>query len=147
MEEIRFERVKYAPEGIKLPVRSTKDAAGYDFYCPYDVEIPPDEIVIIRTYVKAKFPTDMVLMIFDRSSYGIKRRLMLPNNVFIIDSDFYGNEKNDGNITIPVYNFGKETQVIKAGERFAQGVFTKFYKTIDDHATEVRKGGIGSTGR
>ena len=64
MEEIRFERVKYAPEGIQLPVRSTKDAAGYDFYCPYDVEIPPDEIVIIRTYIKAKFPPDMVFMIF-----------------------------------------------------------------------------------
>lgn len=37
-------------------------------------------------------------MICDRSSFGIKKHLTIPNGVGIIDSDYYGNENNDGNI-------------------------------------------------
>ena len=39
-----------------------------------------------------------VLELYVRSSIGIKKNLMLKNLTAIIDSDYYENESNDGNI-------------------------------------------------
>lgn len=85
------------------------------------------------------------LEIYIRSSVAIKRNLMLTNQVALIDSDYYGNPKNDGAIVIGLYNFGDEPQEIKKGDKIAQGVFRPYLNTGDE-PTEARSGGIGSTG-
>ena len=38
---------------IKLPIRSTKTACGYDFYMPVDVDIPPQATVKVMTDIYA----------------------------------------------------------------------------------------------
>lgn len=144
----RFEKCKNATENTKLPQRSTELAAGYDFYSPVSITIGPHQWGMITTHVKAKMAADDVLMIFPRSSMGIKRHMMLSNTVGIVDSDYYNNPDNEGNIVIALYNYGDRIQHISIGDKVAQGVFMKFGITDNDEsaAKGERHGGIGSTG-
>lgn len=131
---------------ISLPVRSTSYSAGYDFFSPIDVDILPDEMLLIWTDVKAKFPYDEVLKIYCRSSLAVIKKLVLANSVGIIDSDYFGNPKNDGNIGIPLLNLSRFPQSIKKGDKIAQGIFEKFLIVDNDNANEERISGFGSTG-
>ena len=69
---------------------------------------------------------DEVLKIYPRSSIGFKKKLMLVNTTGIIDSDYYENPDNDGNIGFAFYNMSDVDVLIKAGERVLQGIFTKY---------------------
>ena len=129
---------------IKLPTRATEHSAGYDFYSPVDVTIPPHEMVMIWTDVKAHMYYDNALMIIPRSSMG-KQPVMIANTVGLIDSDYYGNESNDGNIGFRLLNLGDTPYEIKAGDRIGQGVFIKYGTVKDDNVTQTRTGGYGST--
>ena len=129
----------------KIPIRSSVGSAGYDFYSPSDYDVQPNEIVRIWTDVKAYMQPDEFLMIDVRSSMGGK--FMLANTIGIIDSSYYGNPTNDGNIGIFLKNISNETQRIKKNDRIAQGLFMK-YLTIDQDDVETeRTGGFGSSGR
>lgn len=143
----QFEKCKCANENNKLPARSTSHSAGYDFYSPVSVAIGPGQSGMVTTNIKARMENDDVLMIFPRSSMGIKKHVMLSNTVGIIDSDFYNNEENEGNIIVSLYNYGDRILEIKPGEKIAQGIFVKFAITDDDKAKGTRVGGIGSTGK
>lgn len=139
-------QVKF-PVNIKLPTRADKSSAGYDFYLPKDVQILPGQKVLIFTDVKAYMQEDEVLELYIRSSLAIKYGLMLSNNVGIIDSSYYSNKGNDGNIGISIVNTSGKTVELKAGERIAQGIFKKFLVTDDDNASGERVGGFGSSGK
>ena len=130
-----------------LPTRSTKYSAGYDFYCPIEVELNPHEKQVIWTNVKAYMQENEVLMIYIRSSIGIKRGLILANGTGIIDKDYYSNPDNDGNIGICLYNNSDKTVKIDVGERIAQGIFIPFLSADNGNTTEERLGGIGSTNK
>ena len=143
----KFYKVSYAVDGT-IPTRSDAGSAGYDFYSPEDVTIEPQKAVVIKTNIKAQMEKDEVLLLFVRSSIGIKRHLSLSNGTGVIDSTYYNNPDNEGNIMIALYNYGTEAQSIKKGERFCQGVFTKFLITDDDKPLNAeRTGGIGSSGK
>lgn len=130
---------------IQLPKRATKHSAGYDFCTPVDLVVYPGKCESVKLDVKAKMNPNQVLLMYIRSSVGIKKHILLANGTGVIDSDFYGNKDNDGNMTLALYNYGKEVQIFKAGERIAQGVFVKFDTTEDDQVEKQRSGGIGST--
>ena len=85
-----------------------------------------------------------VLLIFVRSSTGIKRGITLANGTAVIDADYVDNEDNEGHIMIALYNNTDEDITIKDGECVAQGVFLNYLVTGDTVVKE-RKGGIGST--
>lgn len=138
--------VKYLPD-LTPPKRSSKNSAGYDFYLVDDVTILPAQKTIIWSDVKAYMPPDEVLLLFIRSSLAIKKGLMLTNNVGVIDSDYYSNEGNDGNIGIAVVNTSGKAVELKAGEKIAQGIFVKYGVADNDDASEKRVGGVGSTGK
>lgn len=142
-----FEKCRCANENTKLPERSTSHSAGYDFYSPVSVAIGPGQSGMVKTNIKARMERDDVLMIFSRSSMGIKKHVILSNSVGIIDSDFYNNAENEGNIIIALYNYGDRILEINPGDKIAQGVFVKFGVTDDDKADGTRTGGIGSTGK
>lgn len=129
-----------------LPKRSTKNSAGYDFECLKDFTIKKGEIVKIPTGVKASMNFDEVLMIYIRSSLGCKFNFRLCNQVGVIDSDYYNNPDNEGHIFICIQNEGSEDKSFKQGDKFAQGVFTKFL-TVDneEEINKSRSGGFGST--
>ena len=132
---------------IQLPTRSAKNSAGYDFYNPVDITILPGHKTLIFTDVKAYMQPDEYLSLFIRSSLASKQGLMLSNNVGIIDSDYYNNEGNDGNIGISIVNTSGKGVILRAGERIAQGIFQKFLSVDDDVTTGERKGGFGSSGK
>lgn len=143
----KFEKVSYDNTGI-LPTRNDKASAGYDFYATKDIVIYPHEATKVFTNIKATMEQDEVLMLYVRSSIGIKKGLTLANGTGIIDSSYYNNPDNEGNIICAVYNNTDKMQVIKEGERFAQGVFMKYLVTDDDNPlNEDRTGGIGSSGK
>ena len=126
------------------PTRGTKNSAGYDFYAPDEYIVKPNEIVKIWTDVKAYMQPNEFLMLDVRSSMGGK--FMLANTIGIIDSDYYGNVDNDGNIGFFLKNISEQTQLIKKGDRIGQGLFLRYLTTNnDDFISETRKGGHGST--
>jgi dUTP pyrophosphatase len=78
-----------------------------------------------------------------RSSMGGK--FMLSNTSGWIDEDYYSNEGNDGNIGVFLKNISDEEQIIKKGDRIAQGAFFNFLVADSGNTDAVRKGGFGST--
>ena len=142
------EQVLAAYENITLPKRATSGSAGYDFYAPFDITLEPGETAKIPTGIRAKMENGWVLMIFPRSGFGFKYRLMLDNTVGVIDSDYYYSD-NEGHIMIKFTNASNTglTISLKAGDAFAQGIFTEYGITFDDDCTEVRNGGFGSTSK
>ena len=132
---------------IPLPKRSTSGSAGYDFFAPYDFSIEPGDTKVIDTFVKAYMQPGEVLYIFSRSSFGIKKKLIIPNSVGVIDADYFNNPKNDGHIMICFTNIGEEKQYIFKCEKMAQGIFMNYLIADGDDASGDRVGGIGSTGR
>jgi dUTP pyrophosphatase len=158
---------------INLPVRATKNAAGYDFECAKTIKIEPvwkavpkflsnllggDIIstheekailkpVLVPTGVKAYMGPTEGLFLYNRSSNPLKKFLLLGNGVGVVDSDYYNNPDNDGHIMFQFINFGLFPVTIQKGERIGQGVFQPFLKTTDDLENGIeRKGGHGSTG-
>lgn len=133
---------------ITLPTRADSRSAGYDLYAPKSFELLPAQKTIYFIDVKAYMQEDEVLKIFIRSSLAIKKGLMLSNNVGIIDSSYYGNEGNDGNIGIPLVNTSGKMVRIEKGERIAQGIFEKYLIADEDETLSTeRTGGMGSSGK
>lgn len=149
----KFEFVKRVEGNIakKLPERSTKNSAGYDFFNSERVEIPPyklgDNPVMVKTGIKVQMPDDEYLMLVNRSSNPKKKKLVIPNSLGIIDADYYNNPDNEGEMMFGFYNLSNETVIIEAGEKLGQGIFMKYLKTDDDAAEGDRLGGFGSTGK
>lgn len=162
----KFEKVSRI-EDVKLPERATKNSAGYDFYAIEDVVIEPVKHVdsmysiglafaqdvvhknttptLVKTGVKAQMFHNEFLMLANRSS-NPKKGLILANGVGIIDSDYYNNADNEGEIMFAFINIGSDPVEIKKGDKLGQGIFMKYYTTEDDEAKGERTGGFGSTG-
>lgn len=139
---------KYYNEDLydfKLPARSTKNSAGYDFFAVDRFVIKAKSSLSIVSGVKASMNSDEVLYLFSRSSMAIKNNITLKNNVAVIDCDFYNNPSNEGNICFVLENNGDTDFVIEKGSKYAQGVFMKYLITDDDCSFGFRNGGIGST--
>lgn len=169
-----FEVVADGHSEVQLPVRGTRTSAGYDLFATEDLVIKPQQTVKFRTNVKAYMQADEMLIIDIRSSMGVKQDLMLANTLGIVDSDYYGNEDNAGNMIIAIRNLKpalavtdcvdvvdihgmvrhipwvsnltlKNTVTIKAGERVAQAIFIKFLESDNCNTETERTGGVGST--
>lgn len=168
---------KYADDELSLPQRSTKHAAGYDFCAREDFVLKSiwryDFIRLFRliknehpltgedferankvlkpllvpTGIKAYMGDDEVLVLANRSSGPIKRGLILPNGIGVVDADYYNNESNEGEIFFQLVNLSPRDVVIKKGERIGQGIFMP-YLTADGEQNDgaKRQGGFGSTG-
>lgn len=142
----RFEVVtEFKNQNIEIPVRATEASAGYDFAVAKDTLIKVGEIAKVPTGIKAYFSQDEFLMLVARSSLPIKKTLMLPNGVGIIDADYYGNKINEGHILVLLYNFGKTDILLKKGEKIAQGIFINYQKTKENTNFKLRTGGFGSS--
>lgn len=138
---------KHPNVDIRIPTRATTESAGYDISTPIDIKIPPHGISeAIQTDIKAYMLYDEYLEIVPRSSIGFKKGLMLVNTCGIIDSDYYSNPDNDGNIGFKFKNLTDKTVELKAGERILQGIFKKYLLADEDNCNTIRKSGIGSSG-
>ena len=146
-----FEVAKgFEDKNINLPVRKTKHSAGYDVEAAEDVIIPKFKKgikpTLIPTGLKAYCEPDECYLLLNRSS-GPKKGFILANSVGLIDSDYYGNEDNDGHFMFAYFNCSDHDVEVKKGDVIGQVVFTKFLITDNDNATGIRKGGFGSTNK
>lgn len=163
---------KYSDKGLTLPERATQGSAGYDLAAAEDTRIPSlwkvlqnsntetaeDKGIqgnkeylkstLVPTGIKAFMPENEYLMLVNRSSNPMKNHLSLPNGIGIIDSDYYGNKNNEGEIFVQLINYGLDDYIVKKGDRIAQGIFSP-YLTIDDEENNFKKrtGGFGSSGK
>lgn len=156
----------YLEKNINLPIRKTKNSVGYDIECAEDTTIPSIwktvfsniklflkndknyidfKPTLIPTGLKSYFLEDEVLILANKSSFPIKKGLVMSNSIGIIESDYYNNESNEGHLMFSYYNFGFKDYIMKKGEACGQAYFQKFLKADNDNATGIRKGGFGST--
>lgn len=131
---------------VILPRRGTAKSAGYDFFAPYDFEIPAGESLMVWTGIKAYMNDSNVLLLMPRSSMG-RYGIRFSNTIGVIDSDYVDNPNNEGEIALPFINNGHSTWSVKAGDKIAQGIFVNYLTTDDDDVTAERTGGFGSTGK
>lgn len=132
-----------------LPTRATKNSAGYDI--SIIVEQPtiilPNKSVLFPTGIKVYMESNDVLLVYIRSSFGVKHDINLSNGVCVIDADYVDNPKNEGNILVGLRNVSNNAITLPQGvHRVAQGIFTKYLITDADDSHATRVGGIGSTG-
>jgi dUTP pyrophosphatase len=143
----KFEKVNRIEGEIELPRRSTAKSAGYDFIVPEDTVCKAHEITMVKSGVKAYFPDNETLLLFNRSSNPKKKGLIILNGVGVVDADYADNPDNEGEIAGLFYNMKDEDIILKAGEKMMQGVFVQYGTTDDDNAEGERCGGFGSTGK
>lgn len=144
-----FEIAKgYEDKGINIPIRKTAHSAGYDVEAAEDIIIPKFtpgcKPTLIPTGLKAYCQPDECYLLLNRSS-GPKKGFIMANSVGLIDSDYYGNEDNDGHFFFAYFNCSDHDIEVKKGDVIGQVVFTKYLMVDNDHATGIRKGGFGST--
>ena len=146
-----FEIAKgYEDKDIHMPVRKTKNSAGYDVEAASDIVIEPYKNgmkpTLIATGLKAYCQDDEYYILVNRSS-GPKKGLVMANSIGIIDADYYGNESNDGHFYFQYWNFGDKPLEIKKGDVIGQVIFQKYLTVDHDNATGMRTGGFGSTNK
>lgn len=173
MPNRKFEIVsKYQNAGLTLPTRSTQFSAGYDFTAAEDKVVPSiwnyvkkidlrgytDEEkldflkyavkpTLVSTGIKASMPAGNALFLYNRSSNPLKRGLILANGVGVVDSDYYNNPDNEGEIFAQFLNVGTHDYKIKKGDKILQGIFQNYFLVENDQAHDKRLGGLGSTGK
>lgn len=161
-------------EGGILPTRATKGSAGYDLYVSEDIIIPSYKEMftyemkgdtsnlpalslsqmdrftketrfkptLVPTGVACHLDEGYYLQIVPRSSTPLKYWLIVANSPAIIDNDFWPNP-----MYIQLINLSFYPIKLKAGDRIAQAIFSK-YEVADDEITpdKERTSGFGSTG-
>jgi len=132
-------------DDVILPLRKTSRASGYDFFAPCNFLIGPGETIVMWSDIRAYMQDDEELLMFIRSSVGIKRGVVLANDVGKIDSDYYKNASNDGNIALALKNTTDSLVTFSKGEGIAQGTFYKYLTADNCNGDAIREGGMGST--
>ena len=118
MKNRGFEIVKgYEDKNIKLPIRKTANAAGYDVEAAEDTIIPAFKKgikpTLVKTGIKGYCQENEWIMVANRSSNPGKKHLVLANGIGIVHAEYYENEDNDGHIRFADFNMSDEG-VLKA---------------------------------
>ena len=130
-----------------LPKYATIGAAGMDIYANLTeaIVLKPFERKLIPTGLHIELPQGYEAQLRMRSSWALKRGLILPNAPATIDSDYRGE------IQLIVANISQEEQTILPNDRLAQMVIAKYEKiswiAVNSLSDTTRgEGGFGSTG-
>jgi dUTP pyrophosphatase len=143
--EIVIDEKRKTTGEVTLPTRGSSTAMAYDFCANDDYVVEPNAVAKVWTDVKAYMQNEECLILNVRSSMGGK--FMLANTQGWIDSDYYSNKDNDGNIGIFLKNISDEVQTINKGDRIGQGAFFNFLVADNGNTDSIRTGGFGSTNK
>ena len=94
-----------------------------------------------------KIKGEYALFIFPKSGLGTKHRLILCNEVGIVDADYY-NSDNEGHILVKLLydkRNSNDTLSLPTGKSFVQGILLAYAITRRDKVKTKRNGGFGST--
>ena len=128
-----------------MPKKAHDDDAAFDLRSRVDVDLIPGRSMLVPTGLFIELPVGFEAQIRPRSGLALKHDLTLTNSPGTIDAGYRGE------VGIIMYNHGKETFVIKRGERIAQMVICELPDVVlvntDKLSDSTRgAGGFGSTG-
>src|SRR5207248_6847327 len=137
--------IKRIDTDLPLPTYATAGSVGFDLLCREETEIAPRTIELIPSNVIVRIPQGYMLMLTLRSSTPLRKGLLIPNGLGIIDQDYCG---EGDELKVQVLNFREEAVLVKRGERIAQGIFVPIQRVTWTEVEEMGKGrgGFGSTG-
>ena len=145
MTTIKIKKIN--PKAI-IPQKNSLSAAGYDLYAntAEEVEINPQETILIGTGIALEIPEGLVGLIYARSGLATKEGLAPANKVGVIDPDYRGE------VLVSLFNQSNKTRKITPGQRIAQLVFMEVPQTALEEVAELNPskreaGGFGSTGK
>ena len=144
--EVVFSRLR---PGATAPRRMTEGAAGLDLFAllapeTIEVALAPGERRLIPTGIAIRLPQGYEAQVRPRSGLALKFGVTVLNSPGTIDSDYRGE------IGIVLINHGKESFVVRSGERVAQLVVAPVALVAltegDLDPSSRGAGGYGSTG-
>ncbi len=132
---------------VSLPQYMTEGSSGMDLFASLDEEVTllPGERRLIPTGISVAIPEGFEGQIRPRSGWAIQKGIGLVNSPGTIDSDYRGE------VGVILINFGKEPVTIHNGERIAQMVISRVFRSllieVDElPSTDRQGGGFGHTG-
>ncbi|MGE7055917.1 dUTP diphosphatase [Paenibacillus glucanolyticus] len=135
-------------EDVKLPVKMSELAAGFDLHAAVaePVVLNPGERKLIPTGFAIAMPAELEVQIRPRSGLAFKHGITCLNSPGTIDADYRGEVK------VLLVNLGQEPFAIERHERIAQMVFktvpTVEFIEVEELSDTVRgAGGFGHTGK
>ncbi|GIW62848.1 MAG: deoxyuridine 5'-triphosphate nucleotidohydrolase [Patescibacteria group bacterium] len=139
-------KIKRIDKTLPLPEYQTKGSVGFDLYAREKTVVQPFVPCLIPLNIIVKVPKGYLFLLASRSSLPIKKGLLIPNGVGIIDQDYCGEEDE---IKLQVVNFTQKDVIVEKGERIAQGILVKISRPNLIEVEQMNKksrGGFGSTG-
>jgi dUTP pyrophosphatase len=140
-------KIKRIDREIPLPCYETAGSVGFDILARSDTAVAPGKVALVPGNIIVEVPDGYMLTVAARSSTPLKRGLLTPHGIGVIDHDYCGPEDE---IRIQVYNFTDREVVVKRGDKIAQGLFIrvdKFEWEEVDRMEKRSRGGFGSTDR
>lgn len=144
---------------ITLPKYESQFASGIDlrawkiylpdskkeFDCELGFILMPGDRVLVKTGLHIELPPNTEAQVRPRSGLALKHGITVLNTPGTVDEDYRGD------IGVILINLGKESFVIKKGDRIAQLVFhkvEKFNLNVVDKLSDTNRGegGFNSTG-
>jgi dUTP pyrophosphatase len=143
---VQIRRVRPGRDPLPLPAYMTAGAAGMDLCADIEGELSlqPLDRALIPTGIAIALPLGFEAQIRPRSGRALKEGLTLVNSPGTIDADYRGE------IQLIAINLGKQTLVIRRGERVAQMVIQRIAKACWQEVNELpasgrQSGGFGHT--
>jgi len=119
-----------AIEKSLYPKQSTEWSAWFDVFAAEKIEVKPNEVKLIPLWVKLKMDKWDACLVMSRSSMPIKKKCLIPNWIWLIDSDYRGE------VHIEVYNFSNQLITFEEWEKCWQLVFVNHKQDIALMPTE-----------
>jgi len=134
--------VKLLSDHAILPVRASRNAAGFDLFSAEDKVIGAQCHDMVKTDIAIMLPKGTYGRVAPRS--GLAKKKFIDVGAGVIDYDYRGN------VGIIIFNHFKEEFVIKKGDRIAQLIIEKISMPIlvnvkELNETERGDGAYGST--
>ena len=130
---------------IKLPKRKTTYSAGHDISIPFSKIVLPQQTLKIPTGLRCEIDSDYVMLVFPRSSLGIKKNMYITNTIPVIDADYF-EANNEGHIFLSIKNGGDKILELNNGDAIVQAIFLQYGVADEEEILNKRMGGVGSTG-
>lgn len=137
---------KLSPRAIS-PERASQEAAGFDLHAAYDQVVPAQGRAKIKTDLQICLPKGCYGRIAPRSGLALDHFIDIGAGV--VDRDFRGN------ISIIIFNHGKQDFPVLAGDRVAQLILERICEDVElremknQELPKTKRGtqGFGSTGK
>lgn len=140
-------KIKRIDQTLDLPKYQTEGSVFFDLSARENVLIKPGEMELIPLNIVVEVPEGYMFLLSSRSSTSMKKGLLAPNGVGVIDQDYCG---DDDEVKLIVYNFTEDPVFVARGERIAQAGFIAIGKVAKWQEVETmlseNRGGFGSTG-